>query len=282
MIKFINPLAQLFQPKDAEITLSLSFDNKYLEYGKIILNSIRKNSPTVKVIALVINVSQQDLQEFLDWENLNIIFETKQFSHPYEQRLYSTTRRIFFINQLRQNHSIQNLLQLDADLIVRKDLNRFRTLFEQGDLCILAKLHMKHEPLRLIMNVLGLANTPAAKALTQEWIAQLWQILQEPQDSKYIDQLTLWKAYEKVHQELGIKLVNLAPPFIGKEHNAIIRTFYATKDAKGDTKLLKELNQFTNQSLKEAPSHAPQKPEDTSIFLTRELLKEHFQAAGYL
>ncbi|MEW5860535.1 MAG: hypothetical protein AB1861_24625 [Cyanobacteriota bacterium] len=277
----IAQLIKAFQPKDAHITVSVGFDNKYLDYGKILLRSLKKNSPRVKVVVLAINTPEAGLQEFSDCENIRIIYEDKKFAYPYEQRLYSMARRIFLVNELRQDSLVDNLLQLDADLIVRKDLNRFGSLFKQGDFCIFARPTMKYEFLRLSMNVLGLANTPAAKALTKEWVAQLWYLLEKPQDSKYIDQLTLWRAYEKVNQENGIKLVNLVPPFTGEEGNTIIRTFTATKSAKGNKQLLEELNKFSDNHLENAPSNAPAKPENLSVCLEKSLLRDHFAKTGF-
>jgi hypothetical protein len=277
----ISQLIKAFQPKDAHITVSVSFDNKYLAYGRILLRSLIKNSPRVRIVVLVINTPEASLQEFSDCENVKIIYEEKEFAHPYEQRLYSIARRIFLVNELRQDSLVDNLLQLDADLIVRKDLKGFGSLFKQGDFCVFARTKMKYEFLRLTMNVIGLANSPAAKALTKEWVAQLWHLLEEPQDSKYIDQLTLWKAYEKVNQEYGIKLVNLVPPFIGEEGNTIIRTFTATKSAKDNKKLLKELNEFADNYLENAPSNAPAKPESSSVCLEKSLLCDHFAKAGF-
>ena len=277
-----NQLIKSFQSKDTNITVSVSFDDKYLDYGKILLNSILKNSPSVKIVVLAINVPENNLQKFAELENIEIVHEHKNFSHAYEQRLYVTTRRIFLIDRLRKDNSIKNLLQLDADAIVNKNLNRFYTLFNRGDLCIFARPKIKHEALRLTMNVMGLSNSPVTKALTQEWIKQLWNILETPQNSKYIDQLTLWKAYEKINREQGIKLVNLNVPWIGNSQSSIIRTFYATKDNRGDRKLLQELNKFTNKKLPEVPKNAPPKPKDIEVYLTRSLLKEHFEKAGFV
>jgi hypothetical protein len=277
----LDRLLRKFKSENANITVSVSFDNKYLDYGKILLKSLLKNSPDVKIVVLAINVPETDLKTFATSDNIKIICEQKNFIHPYEQRLYVTTRRIFFINQLREDNSTENLLQLDADTIINKNLNRFATLFDRGDFCIFARPEMKHEALRLTMNVLGLSNTAMAKELTQEWIRQLWQILEEPQSSKYIDQLTLWKAYEKIERERGIKLVNLDSPWIGSTRNSLIRTFYATKDNQNDEKLLKELNEFTEQKLAAVPSNAPAKPQDIKVLLTRELLREHFEKLNY-
>lgn len=275
-------LANLFGAKDAHLTVSFGFDNKYLDYGKILLRSIQENSPNIQVKALAINVAEGSLAEFAGCSNVEIIHEHKQFNHPYEQRLYSIVRRIFLIHELRHDPSVENLLQLDADLIIRKDLNRFGRLFEQGDMCLTARLKMKHEALRLMAGILGLSNTPAAKALTQEWITQLWNLLESPQDSKYIDQLTLWKAYEKVHAEQRLKLVNLQAPYIGRTGNTAIRVFAATKDAKGDKELLKELNQYADKVLEDAPSNAPKQPEQKDIFLERGLVLNLFEKAGFI
>jgi hypothetical protein len=272
-------LDTLFPAPDAHLTVSVGFDNKYLEYGKIFLRSIRQNSPRVKVIVLAVNQPESGFAEFADWANLRVIHENRDFAHPYEQRLYTMARRIFLVNELRQSPEVENLLQLDADSIVRRDLNRFGKLFAQGDFCIFARPKMQLEYLRLTMNVLGLANTPAAKALAQEWVVQLWEVLAQPQDSKYVDQLTLWQAYDKVNQAQGVKLMNLDKPYIGGTGNTVIRTFYATKDARNNPKLLKELNQFTDQPLDDAPSNAPKKPEDESVPLYRELLMPQFERA---
>jgi Glycosyl transferase family 8 len=277
----IKQLLQVFYPQNANITVSISFDNRYLNYGKILLNSLLKNSPNVNIVVLAINVSQQDLAGYEKLENIKIICEQKEFVHPYEQRLYVTTRRIFLINQLREDDSVENLLQLDADTIINKNLNRLATLYNQGDFLIFARPTMKHEALRLTMNVLGLANSTAAKLLTQEWIRQLWQILETPQDSKYIDQLTLWKAYEKIAQQEALKLVNLDSPWIGQSNQSVIRTFYATKDNKSDQKLLKQLNKFAEQNLAEVPSNAPAKPQEIPINLTRQLLEKNFEQVKF-
>ncbi|BAU65646.1 hypothetical protein STA3757_30350 [Stanieria sp. NIES-3757] len=275
-----NSLLEIFKTQDARLTVSTSFDDKYLNYGKILLNSLLKNSPQVQVKVLAINLAQESLQQYNQFKNIEIIYENKEFTHAYEQRLYSIARRIFFINELRSNPKIENLLQLDADTIIRKDLNKFGKLFKQGDLCIFARPKMKHEALRLTMNIIGLSNTMVAKTLTQEWVVQLWNLLEQPQDSKYIDQLTLWKAYEKINHQSNIKLVNLTHPYIGRTGNTIIRAFAATKDAKGDTKLLQELNQYSSNLLQDAPSNAPKPPEDQSIFLHKEFLKEQFSQSG--
>ncbi|MEQ8996856.1 MAG: hypothetical protein RID53_10185 [Coleofasciculus sp. B1-GNL1-01] len=277
----ITQLIQAFKPKDAKLTVSTSFDNKYLDYGKILLRSIIKNSPRVKVIILAINIAEEEFQEFSNCDNIEFIYEQRQFYHAYEQRLYSLARRIFLIDELRQDSSVENLLQLDSDLIVYQNLNKFSCLFQRGDFLIFARPHMRYEFLRLTMNVLGLSNSPAAKALTREWVRQLWRLLEQPQDSKYLDQLTLWKAYDKINQEYEIKLVNLKSPFIGSKRNDIIRKFTATKNAKGNKKLLNELNKFANNQLKDVPSNAPAQPESKNIYLHKDILKEHFIKAGF-
>lgn len=277
----ITQLIQAFKPKDAKLTVSTSFDNKYLDYGKILLRSIIKNSPRVKVIVLAINIAEKEFQEFSNCENIEFIYEQRQFYHPYEQRLYSLARRIFLVDELRQDSSVENLLQLDSDLIVYQNLNKFSCLFQQGDFLIFARPHMRYEFLRLTMNVLGLSNSPAAKALTREWVRQLWCLLEQPQDSKYIDQLTLWKAYDKINQEYEIELVNLKSPFIGSKRNDIIRKFTATKDAKGNKELLNELNKFANNQLKDVPSNAPAQPESNNVYLHKDLLQDHFIKAGF-
>ncbi|MGK7877263.1 MAG: hypothetical protein AB4426_29390 [Xenococcaceae cyanobacterium] len=276
----LNRLFQGFKPKDAKITVSTCFDDKYLNYGKILLNSIQHNSSRVNVKVLTINIPKSKLQKYYDSENIEMIAENKKFNHPYEQRLYSVARRIFFVHELRHDSSVENLLQLDADLVVRKDLNKFGKLFNQGDFCIFARLNMRFEFLRLTMNILGLSNTLIAKQLTNEWVNQLWNLLDESQDSKYIDQLTLWKAYDKINSEQGVRLVNLGHPYIGREGNTIIRAFAATANAKGDAKLLKELNKYSDNILDDAPSNAPKPSEDGSVRLTREMLFEHFKKAG--
>jgi hypothetical protein len=74
----ITQLLSTFQAKDAHITVSVGFDSKYLDYGKILLRSIKKNSPRVKVVALTINLNESDLQEFSDDENIEIINEKKR------------------------------------------------------------------------------------------------------------------------------------------------------------------------------------------------------------
>jgi lipopolysaccharide biosynthesis glycosyltransferase len=265
-------IGKVFKSETANITVSTAFDRNYLDYGKILLRSIWQNSPEVQIKLLVVNTPEEDLKEFLKHPNLEIFRENIDFLHPYEQRLYVMARRIFFVNQLRQDPNIENLLQLDADLIVRKDLNKFGKLYQQGDFLIFARPKMKHAELRLNMSVLGLANTDKAKALTQEWAAQFRDVAQESLDSKYVDQLTLWHAYEKISDEKGIQLVNLDRPYIGEDGNTCIRVFFATRTAKGNSKLLNELNQYADSQLAEAPSNAPPNPQEGGVFLRKELL----------
>ncbi len=262
----------LFKSEQANITVSTAFDRNYLQYGKILLESIQKNSPDVKVKLLVVNTPEKDLEELHRYPNVEIFAENLDFVHPYEQRLYVMARRIFFVNQLRHDPSIENLLQLDADLIIRKNLNRFGKLYQKGEFLIVARPKMRHAELRLSMGVVGLTNSDRAKALTQEWTYRFRDLPQEALDSKYVDQLTLWQAYEKIGGEEGIKLVNLQPPYIGESGNTYIRVFCATKNAKGNQKLVKELNQYADDRLVDAPSNAPPNPQEGGIFLRKELL----------
>jgi hypothetical protein len=266
----------LFNSAPANITVSTAFDRNYLDYGKILLRSILKNSPDIQIRLLVVNTPEADLEEFAKQENIKITYENLDFLHPYEQRLYVMARRIFFVDRLRHDPTIENLLQLDADLIVRKNLNRFDKLYKQGDFLIFARPQMKHAQLRLNMSVLGLANTERAKALTQEWVAQFRNIAQESLDSKYVDQLTLWQAYDKINTASGIELVNLNRPYIGESGNTCIRVFFATRTAKGNQKLLEELNKYTDSQLVDAPSNAPPNPEEGGVFLRKELLLDRF------
>jgi len=277
----LNRLISPFKPVSFNLTVVVSFDERYLDYGTILLNSISKNSPHSKIIVLAINISRDKLSKFSQYNNIKILHEDKKFAHPYEQRLYTTTRRIFLINEILSDDSVENLLHLDADSIIMKNLNHFSQLFTQGDFLIFARPKMKHEELRLTMNVLGLSNSVPAKALAKEWVNQLWEILREPQTSKYIDQLTLWKAYEKVNTAYDVKLVNLMPPYIGESRKSVIRTFYATKNAKGNRALIKELNKFIDKELVDAPSNAPPKPDNENIYLSRELLLDHFKEIGF-
>ncbi|MGL5874392.1 MAG: hypothetical protein ACRC2R_18825 [Xenococcaceae cyanobacterium] len=269
-------IGMLFNAEPANITVSTAFDRNYLEYGKILLRSILKNSPNVKIKLLVVNTPETDVEEFAKQQNIDIIHENLEFLHPYEQRLYVMARRIFFVNQLRHDSSIENLLQLDADLIVRKDLNHFGKLYKQGDFLIFARPQMKHAELRLNMSVLGLANTERARTLTKEWVAQFREVAQESLDSKYVDQLTLWQAYDKVSNEDKIELVNLNRPYIGESGNTCVRVFFATRTAKGNQKLLDELNKYTDSQLTNAPSNAPPNPEEGGVFLRKELLLDRF------
>jgi hypothetical protein len=269
-------LGNLFKSQTANITVSTAFDRNYLEYGKILLESIQKNSPDVKVKLLVVNTPEEDLKELSRYPNVEIFAENLDFIHPYEQRLYVMARRIFFVNQLRHDSSVENLLQLDADLIIRKDLNKFGKLYQQGEFLVFARPKMKHAELRLSMGVVGLANSDRAKALTKEWTERFRDLPQEALDSKYVDQLTLWQAYEKIGGEEGIKLVNLQPPYIGESGNSCIRVFCATKNAKGNQKLIEELNQYADSKLDEAPSNAPPNPQEGGVFLRKELLLDRF------
>lgn len=91
----------------------------------------------------------------------------------------------------------------------------------------------------------------------------------------------MWKAYDKINRKYGVKLSNLEYPYIGRQGNTIIRAFAATKDAKGDNKLLKELNKYSNNNLEDAPSNAPKPPEEEKLSLTREILIDLFNKFGF-
>ena len=148
-------MRELYRDLVDKNVITFTTDKNYLPFAKILVNSIKKNSPNLEIVGRFVNCSDNDLLEF---KNISIISDTKKLSTirnlKTKEGLYAVdtedltlknktsvkplklfySELIAYCSNIKFNtiknllkHNIKNVLYLDVDSIVR---GRLDTLFE--------------------------------------------------------------------------------------------------------------------------------------------------------
>lgn len=166
------------------VTVTFSFNQNYIKYAKVLVNSIKANSPNVNIVARAVNVNLQDLTDA--WcEGVTFILDTSPYSNkkdkiksladnhtsfwqgkiPKRSLLYSDeisyTCHSRFINILTLlENGIDNIFCVDVDFIIRKDLSSLLNL--KKDIHIMHKM-VDNKKTFTDEDAIFIKNTPKSK-----------------------------------------------------------------------------------------------------------------------
>jgi len=209
------------------VTVTFSFNQNYIEYSKALVSSIKVNSPSCNIVARAVNVNSSLLEE--NWcKGITLIRDTVncnstknkiknltdnytsfwQGKIPKRSLLYSDeisyTCHSRFLNILfLLENNVDNIFCIDADFIVRGDLNELENLKE--DIHIMHKIE-NNKAMFTDEDAIFIKNTPYSKKFIEDTYNLLiknlhyWDADTEALNKSYEHN----KGYLKLHQ-LNIK-----------------------------------------------------------------------------
>jgi hypothetical protein len=148
---------------DSELILVTVVDKKFYNFLKALANSVRINSPNVKLVVRIVGFTPS-LEEFKTnyYKNTEFIFDNTTFkssSLGYEycnsteskikydddQSCYSKNIIVNTINNYLNDISINMLLPIDVDCIIRKNLSIVNSYLTSSDIGLLPLPYMKKD-----------------------------------------------------------------------------------------------------------------------------------------
>ncbi|MDM3861026.1 MAG: putative nucleotide-diphospho-sugar transferase [Aphanizomenon gracile PMC644.10] len=175
-------------------------DQKYCKYLKTLISSIAVNFKDVHVHLHLINVSPSEQDELLClYSNITFTSEEVKIDDSQSFSAYCANVRVRVMRRLLES-GIDNLLYLDADSIVRKDLTPLFRLLKNTDL-IIHHRHSDVEAWRFATGAIAIRNNAKVKVFMQGWEKNLESLIY----SWYGDQISFSRTYEILKNELYIK-----------------------------------------------------------------------------
>lgn len=175
-------------------------DQKYCKYLKTLISSIAVNFKDVHVHLHLINVSPSEQDELLClYSNITFTSEEVKIDDSQSFSAYCANVRVRVMRKLLES-GIDNLLYLDADSIVRKDLTPLFRLLKNTDL-IIHHRHSDVEAWRFNTGAIAIRNNTKVILFMQNWEKNLESLTY----SWYGDQISFSRTYDHLKNELCIK-----------------------------------------------------------------------------
>jgi hypothetical protein len=237
------------------VTVTFSFNQNYLNYAKVLVNSIKINSPDTNIVVRAVNVSEDALKE--SWcQNIHTIIDktallTKKTkikclkdnqtsfwngNIPKRNLLYSEeiayTCHSRFLNILYLlENGIDNIFCIDVDFIIRKNLSALINLKE--DIHIMHKVE-GNNTLFTDEDAILLKNTPQTRAFIEEVNKRVMQ----GADFWDIDTIALNEVYELYKNAINLHQLSISY----KDYNLNADSIVWSGDggAKFNTKFIEE------------------------------------------
>ena len=142
--------------------ITFTTDKNYIPFADILVNSILKNSPNIKIVGRFVDCNDDDVQQFR--EKINVILDIKNIctkrNLTTSEGLYATEEYYFknqnnvkpvklFYSKLISycsnikfdtiltllDQDIRSIIYVDVDTIIRKDLTKLYSELNKNDFC---------------------------------------------------------------------------------------------------------------------------------------------------
>lgn len=156
-----------------DLIILLVADKKYVPLMLTIMNSIKQNVtvPYCFHLVLINNIPPLLMNKI---KSLNVKYQiqkkTKQFKNKERKKAYCANIRGSVIFNLLKQYS-NNILYMDVDLIVRKNLDELVKIIESGDLVV--HKYSKDENRGIKSTVIGVHNTPRSRKFFNVYYKQI-------------------------------------------------------------------------------------------------------------
>lgn len=201
--------------QDSLITIVCVSDESYLKYLKTLIVSSLRFSKNISFEVLLININNRDLvtQELQKLsEFISITFKDQNFENDFDKQSFCANSRVGFIKSLLEK-GINKILYLDADSLVRKDLQKYDWDFQESDIEILFRESENEEKFKFATGVIAVKNSPGSINFFQSWDALIQPYIYE----WFADQVTFYRNYNDFKQKLIFK--KLSPSMIDWQFN---------------------------------------------------------------
>lgn len=143
------------------ITLVNNCDVNFLKFTRPLVKSFLKFNPEGKIRLYLTNCEpQKDLEDICEKVEYDIHRNLSTIPD------YTANRRVYLVRDLLQA-GVDNILWLDSDSIVRKDVSKLFN--EDFDVTAFPTPSLKHDP--YLISTFAVKNTPRTKAFVKYWAA---------------------------------------------------------------------------------------------------------------
>lgn len=211
------------------LTIITVCDESYLKFVRVLFNSIKVNVKIpFKFHLHAINIPDKVLDSFSkNYNNLtiskdNIILDDT----PNKDIVFKKSKKECYCANIRAN-VLLNLLEkenkyilyLDADSIVRKDLNHLLNLLKKNDIIIFRRDYQEEPRLKVLTSLIGLNNNNNTKKFIENWKHYMMQ--EKILYSWYSDQLYFYETMNEM-PDVSISTVPVAYVDSGFKNNSFI------------------------------------------------------------
>jgi len=163
----------------SELTILCVSDLSYLFFVKTVFNSIKCNVKIPYRFHLhTINVSEKEIESFKnEYENIEFTNDKIELDDkPNINNAFGKSKKAAYCANIRakilydlMSKGVEYILYLDADSIVRKNLNELLSLIKQTDLIIFRRDEVKRLNLKVLTSVIGVNNNEKSFKFVECW-----------------------------------------------------------------------------------------------------------------
>ena len=196
--------------QDSLITIVSVSDESYLKYFKTLVLSASKHSKNISFEVLLINIKNK--KNVLDELNslsefIKVTFQEHTFKDKNQKQSFCANARVNFIKNLLEGGA-RKILYLDADSLVRKDLQKYNWDFQDSDIEILFRESEEEEKFKFATGVIAIKNSPDTIKFFQSWDRLIQPLIFD----WFADQISFYRNYKKFKNEIVFK--RLSPKMI--------------------------------------------------------------------
>lgn len=192
------------QSDEKAFTVVCVANEPYIQYATVLIRSIVKNAPNVRIYLHAINVPEAMLRPLRAYPSCEVFSETHRITDSAQDRAYAANSRVKVIKKLLERGD-RYVMYMDADAIVRSSLGAVPALVGSNDILVARTKDLKpvdgdDERVRFLAGVLVFRNSPSAHEFVSRWNEELMPRIYE----WFGEQLTFSRVFDELSGRVSI------------------------------------------------------------------------------
>ena len=188
---------------NAEVTIAVVSNKKYLKHLYHLLHSLRLNKNSISISICLLNIkNKQPVSEKINSIYSNVYINFMEYEgdfSPDEIRALAANHRVTFINQLLQKH-FKTIFYLDCDSIVRANIKERLSELSTSDISIIFR-HNHDERSKVAAGAILFQNNSNTKEFIRRWVEKI----QPMKNYWFADQITFYETYLETKHFIDFK-----------------------------------------------------------------------------